>query len=206
MGVDFLARELEFTGWPARDNRISFPGFTGLHTLLFYAFHPETRDELESAAFLIEKGIAVDAVDDKDRTVSMIAYALGWDSALRMGNGSYRGDLWDAALALSGYDLAEFRSDFPRVARYDGRYTRANFEMLWRGIEDRCPYWDDRRWPETGGDSDFGSHDLYGNLVSDSDWEDDSDALTEVEDDEDSNSDEGDHSLSEVGSDSLDTD
>lgn len=132
-------------------------GFTSLHTLVYFAWNPSTRDELESLMYLIQRGVSVYAVDDKHRSVSMTAYIENefereceWTPI-----GGYRGDLWDAALATCGYNLWEFRKIYPRLPRYDSRYKRSDFERLWEGIEHLCPYWDDRRWPETGTRSDY---------------------------------------------------
>ncbi|KAL2679302.1 hypothetical protein Neosp_010074 [[Neocosmospora] mangrovei] len=69
--------------------------------------------------------------------------------------GSYRGDLWDAAVTICGYDLTQFRASYPRVPRYNKGYSRQDFERLWLGHESLCPYWDDKRYPEAGGDEDY---------------------------------------------------
>ncbi|KAF4947376.1 hypothetical protein FGADI_10447 [Fusarium gaditjirri] len=60
---------------------------------------------------------------------------------------SAKGDVWDAALTYLGYDILKTRRHYPRKARYIGGYTRKDFEELWYGQEDNCPYWDDRPWP-----------------------------------------------------------
>lgn len=66
--------------------------------------------------------------------------------------GSYSGDLWNSVLSESGHDLAEFRARFPRRAGYTLLYTRDDFEMLWRGREEFCPYYDDPPvWTVEGG-------------------------------------------------------
>ncbi|KAM0562977.1 hypothetical protein ACHAPJ_001820 [Fusarium lateritium] len=57
------------------------------------------------------------------------------------------GDVWDAALHICGYDIAQFRSYRRRRPRYVQGYTREDFEELWMGREDQCPYWDDKPWP-----------------------------------------------------------
>lgn len=62
--------------------------------------------------------------------------------------GSYGGDLWDFMLDTCGYEIMEFRKSHPRKAQYVGIYTRQDFELLWEGREHRCPYWDDKIWPE----------------------------------------------------------
>ncbi|KAL2210407.1 hypothetical protein CC79DRAFT_1365801 [Sarocladium strictum] len=138
-------------------------GFTALHSLVEVAHFPSTKDEIESLIYLIQQGCSIRAVCDRGRSVSRVAYSANiveredghWSECI----GGYRGDLWDAALATCGYDLLGFREDFPRVPWYDQNYQRADFERLWEGIEHLCPYWDDCRWPETGGDSDhFNRH------------------------------------------------
>lgn len=130
--------------------------FTCLHCLVLEAHSPSTNDELESLVYLIQNGVDVRAVDCEGRSVSIVAYKLNYiEPELGLDHfGGYRGDLWDAALATCGYDLLEFRKDYPRTPRYGTEYERADFERLWEGIEERCPYWDHGRWPETGGDSD----------------------------------------------------
>ncbi|CZR37767.1 uncharacterized protein FPRO_07042 [Fusarium proliferatum ET1] len=58
------------------------------------------------------------------------------------------GDLWDSVLDICGYDVSKFRRNYPRKASYKNGYSREIFEELWRGSEDRCPYWNDDPWPE----------------------------------------------------------
>lgn len=163
MCADFGAREVGIPRDP-----ISRPGFTALHSLAYWVHHPQTRDELESFIFLIKKGISVHAVDDEGQTVSMVANSINpskWYPSKWYG--SYRGDLWDAALAACGYDLKEFRKDYPRVvAHHFRRYDRGDFETLWQGMGHLFPYWDDRRWPETGVNSDYRARPLLGGLSS----------------------------------------
>jgi len=65
-----------------------------------------------------------------------------------MSQSSLMGDLWDSILDLVGYDITSFRQDYPRIASYKNGYTREIFEQLWRGREERCPYWDDEPWPK----------------------------------------------------------
>lgn len=72
---------------------------------------------------------------------------------LNSGLGSYSGDLWDVALDTCGYSISNFRKGSPRKAFYTAKYSRRDFEKLWEGREDRCPYWDDEEWhsPEDHG-------------------------------------------------------
>ncbi|CVK85714.1 uncharacterized protein FMAN_06730 [Fusarium mangiferae] len=65
-----------------------------------------------------------------------------------MTQSSLMGDLWDTVLDICGYDISKFRRDYPRKASYKNGYSREIFEELWRGREDRCPYWNDDPWPE----------------------------------------------------------
>jgi hypothetical protein len=136
-----------------------YGGFTPLHGLIHDARFPHTNDELESLVYLINRGASVFTVDSNRRSVSATAYTKTIYDKKRNASfrhiGGYRGDLWDATLAICGYDLLEFRKDYPRSPRYRIDYERSDFERLWKGIEHLCPYWDDRRWPEVGGDGDY---------------------------------------------------
>ena len=98
--------------------------------------------DFESIKYLISLGSDV-------RTVQ---YGLSCsDVAYRNGeNGSWCGDVWDAALAACGYDVLEFRKGYPRKVCYIGRYTRVVFEEVWRGMESFCPYYDDQDWYPEG--------------------------------------------------------
>lgn len=138
-------------------------GVTVLHVLVGEAHCPSTRDELESLDFLIRQGCDVREVCDASISVSKMAYKKNQHECQGVLKpvGGYRGDLWDAALVRCGYDLLEFRKEHPRVPRYNEMYRRADFERLWEGLEHLCPYWDDRRWPENGGDSDLFEDDSF---------------------------------------------
>ncbi|KAF5687093.1 hypothetical protein FCIRC_2481 [Fusarium circinatum] len=67
-----------------------------------------------------------------------------------------RADLWGKTpsdfvygdIYISGYDISRFRCNYPRRARYKNGYSREIFEELWRGREERCPYWNNEPWPE----------------------------------------------------------
>ncbi|KAJ4360872.1 uncharacterized protein N0V89_001439 [Didymosphaeria variabile] len=122
----------------------NYDGETCLHRLCSkdgysYIIPENMRDCLD---FLLEQGADLRVTDDKGRSVADVAYS-------HMGT-RFRGmvgDVFDACLARHGYDLYEFRKRKPRVARYNEVYQRIDFERLWEGIEDQCPYWDDKPWP-----------------------------------------------------------
>ncbi|RGP66883.1 hypothetical protein FSPOR_6265 [Fusarium sporotrichioides] len=129
----------------------------------------------ERLVLLLEHGADPFAEDNQGRSISEIAYnKLGLRDEIL---GSY-GDVWDAALHASGWDIRQFRTIRRRKPRYDSFYTRADFEELWRGREDECPYWDDRPWPPLGPgeeDSDFDRDDISCFELSDSDSTEDED-------------------------------
>ena len=124
-------------------------GQTCLH-LLFYHQTTPCGDILKDLLRLfIDKGADVYAIDKFGRSVSNVAYSdicrtAGEDQS------SYRGDLWDAVLDAYGFNILEFRTEYPRNARYTNNYSRKDFELLWKDREHRCPYWDDRDWPYFG--------------------------------------------------------
>lgn len=130
-------------------------GFTCLHSLVHTAHRKKDQGDLESLTFLIQHGADTLACDHHQNTVSMRAYLPNENDNYYSSKGSYRGDLWDAALVICGYELTDFRASYPRVARYNKNYSREDFERLWLGKEHLCPYWDDKRYPETGGSDDY---------------------------------------------------
>ncbi|KAM5354570.1 hypothetical protein ACJ41O_001217 [Fusarium nematophilum] len=130
-------------------------GFTCLHSLVYTAHRTRDRDDLETLVFLIQRGADTLALDHHQNTVSMRAYLPNENDNYYTSKGSYRGDLWDAALAICGYDLSKSRASYPRVPRYNKSYTRKDFERLWLGNESSCPYWDNERYPEMGGCDDY---------------------------------------------------
>ncbi|KAF4436708.1 hypothetical protein FACUT_6303 [Fusarium acutatum] len=130
-------------------------GFTCLHSLVYKAHRSRDRDELEAVVFLIQQGADILAVDHHQHSVSMRAYLPNDGDNQYSSKGSYRGDLWDAALTICGYDINPHRDAYPRVPRYNRIYRRKDFEKLWEGYEALCPYWTDERYPETGGDDDY---------------------------------------------------
>ncbi|EMT71109.1 hypothetical protein NOF04DRAFT_13591 [Fusarium oxysporum II5] len=130
-------------------------GFTCLHSLVYKAHRSRDRDELEAVVFLIQQGADILAVDHHQHSVSMRAYLPNDGDNQYSSKGSYRGDLWDAALTICGHDVSQYRHAYPRVPRYNRNYRRKDFERLWEGYEALCPYWNDERYPETGGDDDY---------------------------------------------------
>ncbi len=115
--------------------------------------------------FLLERGADAYAKTFKGVSVSEIAYTSRFELYL----GSYIGDLWDSVLALSGYEVVDFRRGFPRKGIYKHHYTREIFEQLWSGNENLCPYYDDAAvdtWV-TFSDGDDGAHSEYLELGDD---------------------------------------
>ncbi|KAK3312744.1 hypothetical protein B0H66DRAFT_379971 [Apodospora peruviana] len=125
-------------------------GRTCLHTFFDDSVRPPSNHYQyrwkRLLTFLISRGANVYATDYEVRPVSAAAYEKSCRD-VKYGSGSYRGDLWDSVLDACGYDILEFRKgEFPRRAEYTSQYTRADFEDLWKGREERCPYWNDLPW------------------------------------------------------------
>ncbi|CEI40906.1 hypothetical protein FVEN_g1467 [Fusarium venenatum] len=165
----------------------SSKGETCLHLLVDHT--PPEQDiiiRLECLVYLLQQGADPHARDNEGRTPSSIAYSmLGHRDTI---DGTL-GDVWDAALHISGFDISHFRTISRRLPRYDPSfYTRQMFEELWIGREDQCPYWDDEPWPPAGpGERDRDHHsdmDSYG-CVSDFDVSHDGNLSEEEEDDDD---------------------
>ncbi|KAI1120087.1 ankyrin repeat-containing domain protein [Nemania abortiva] len=119
-------------------------GRSCLHEFVLRSYAPieydaDVRDRFLAIRLLVERGADVYAVDKFNRSVCEVAYNA---PAYRASHGGFAGDLWDAALQSCGYDIAAFRKNHQRRARYIEDYTRRHFEMLWEGMEDQCPYWD----------------------------------------------------------------
>ncbi|KAJ2979072.1 hypothetical protein NUW58_g7299 [Xylaria curta] len=141
----------------SRVDEIDPRGSTCLHLFFRSRLKPPSKENwLDALIYTIRKGADVYAADGTGITVSQMAYAQsncrdinypGYDDKYSFG--SYRGDLWDAALNASGYDILEFRKPHPRRARYTQKYTRQDFESLWQDRKHLCPYWDDAEWPAT---------------------------------------------------------
>ncbi|CAI4212638.1 unnamed protein product [Parascedosporium putredinis] len=95
---------------------------------------------------LIQHGADIHGIDYLGHSVSHKAYhPKHGDSGLWDDDGSLRGDLWDYALTMCGYDISEFGGAYCRRARYTKRYRRADFEALWEGNEHLCPYFNSRK-------------------------------------------------------------
>lgn len=107
-------------------------------------------------SYLIKHGADVHFEDWYGLQPSDYAYGATCQACYDFGN-SAKGDVWDAALTNSGYDIPESRKYYPRKARYIAGYTRGDFEKLWHGQEDNCPYWDDQLWPPPFEQSDTAS-------------------------------------------------
>ncbi|KAK6837921.1 hypothetical protein PG990_014780 [Apiospora arundinis] len=135
-----------------------------LHRCILYLrlTKPSTK-EFEAIRYLVLKGANVNAVDNNGLSVSTYAYERILEHQW-MARSSYAGDLWDSVLQSCGYDIENFRCVHrQRKARYLTRsggyfqmyeYRRSDFEDLWRGREQFCPYWDDKPWPPgTGQDT-----------------------------------------------------
>lgn len=104
----------------------------------------EGRDLL---VYLISRGTDPLAADISGTTPSYLAYG-SMCKPCSMTQSSFMGDLWDTVLDICGYDISRFRCNYPRKASYKNGYSREVFEELWRGREERCPYWNDEPWPE----------------------------------------------------------
>ncbi|KAF5573888.1 hypothetical protein FPANT_12072 [Fusarium pseudoanthophilum] len=104
----------------------------------------ERRDLLN---YLISRGIDPCTAKIVGQTPSYSAYG-SMCKPCSMSQSSLMGDLWDTVLDICGYDISAFRCNYPRRASYKNGYSRGTFEELWRGREERCPYWNDEPWPE----------------------------------------------------------
>lgn len=119
----------------ARDNA----GATSLHLAIENAKRP-LSGEAEALAYLLGQGADVHATTAEGLSVSEVAYTTSsTDVVYKLG--SYRGDLWDAVLAGAGYDVVKFRRGWPRKENFTAQYTPNHFQELWKGQEDRCPYY-----------------------------------------------------------------
>lgn len=120
-------------------------GKSCLHLIDIGGVHQTEKREIIS--FLIDSGADIFARDFDDVSVSEARYSP--DSRSSMGStGSSNGDIWDNVLARRGYNIAEFRKGWPRVAKYVtgnywwySNYEREDFELLWEGMEHLCPYY-----------------------------------------------------------------
>jgi hypothetical protein len=94
---------------------------------------------LDICKYAVRSGADVDAVDYSGTSVSVMAY----NCIDRQYGNSRVGDMWDRILAGAGFDVAAFRkrNGIPRKARYDWGYTRSDFEAMWVGMTELCPYY-----------------------------------------------------------------
>lgn len=132
-------------------------GRTCLHECIHYLFRASNRVEYEAIRYLVSQGADPRAINNDGLSVSDYAYEMFTTYRIEIKESSYVGDLWDSVLQSCGYDIADFRCVHrQRKARYVDRfrgwkdrynYGRSNFEELWRGREQFCPYWDDEPWP-----------------------------------------------------------
>jgi hypothetical protein len=123
-------------------------GAGGLHVSVLTACRPGTFKERDGLIYFIQSGLDVHAKDVQGDSVTQYAYfgSARTASTSRAEDdeySGYRGDLWDVALVLCRYDLEGFRRICPRKAHYTKSYSRSDFERLWAGYEDQCPYWND---------------------------------------------------------------
>ncbi|RSL69872.1 hypothetical protein CEP53_002038 [Fusarium sp. AF-6] len=109
--------------------------------------HVQVRTEI--LLFLVSRGADVYSTDSKGRPVSDYAYNQVFCTTCNETYPPYLGDLWDSVLDECGYNISEFRKLHPRKPRYNDIYTRQVFKQLWQGREDRCPYWNDAKWPDS---------------------------------------------------------
>ncbi|KAF5568579.1 hypothetical protein FNAPI_124 [Fusarium napiforme] len=140
------------------DVNSTFLGQTSLH-LLFSKCHPWLEylsEYTDILSYLIGHGADIHFEDLDGFQPSDYAYGAVCEACYVFSN-SAKGDVWDAALTHLGYDILEYRRYCPRTARYITGYTRGDFERLWQGQEDKCPYWDDRLWPPSSEQSDAAS-------------------------------------------------
>ncbi|KAI1260067.1 hypothetical protein F5Y18DRAFT_270352 [Xylariaceae sp. FL1019] len=119
---------------------------------------PSEVNWLKALIRLVQNGTDIFAVDKWGVTVSDIAYAelVCYEFDNEDSLGSYRGDLFDALLSACHYSIADFRRNRPRIARYTEWYCRQDFEKLWEGREQLCPYWNDEVWPALPQPADVG--------------------------------------------------
>ncbi|KAK9416829.1 putative Ankyrin [Seiridium unicorne] len=123
-------------------------GRSCLHSLMGFDRPTEVFDWPRIIAYMIKRGADIHATSYAGISVSDFAYRKHCSDC---DSGEYfRGDVWDLALEISGHGdkILEFRKKSPRAVKYFSAYTRADFERLWKGREERCPYWNDAVWPD----------------------------------------------------------
>jgi len=131
----------------------------GVFTMSPSAWAERIRSALE---YLINSGAEVDAVDEDGKSVSIYAYEP-LKGVPKLQAGSFRGDLWDRVLAGTGFDVASYRNNngIPRRAMYTWDYTRKDFEHLWEGMGELCPYYDDDKYAWSGSEYLLGFRSLW---------------------------------------------
>lgn len=124
-------------------------GKTCLHELLFFVGRNGSPSDkiqfLNACQYLVRNGADVYAVDYSRISVSKAAYDPRWKRVV----GSFGGDIWDRVLAGAGYDVASFRTrhNIPRRDSYTADYKRSDFEAMWAGMTELCPYCHDLEPP-----------------------------------------------------------
>ncbi|KAF2255236.1 hypothetical protein BU26DRAFT_152689 [Trematosphaeria pertusa] len=122
----------------ARDNR----GMTCLHIAVQSARprnHLNTRveEDMEAITLLTQRGADIFTTDYSGRSIFDDAYVC--DHEKEYPRGSYRGDLWDAALFRCGHGEHIQRPE-ERMCHYTQWYTEEEFARLWEGMAQDCPY------------------------------------------------------------------
>ncbi|CAO2648891.1 Nn.00g098400.m01.CDS01 [Neocucurbitaria sp. VM-36] len=120
----------------ARDNQ----GLNCLHKVFQIYRYSHYKKDMEVLVVLIQRGADILAKDWFGRSIFDYAYECDHEGCRP--TGSYRGDLWDAALARCGYEKY-IRSPQTRLCHVTTKYTKEHFEGLWEGIEHECPYLSD---------------------------------------------------------------
>lgn len=97
----------------------------------------EYKRQFDALVLLICRGANVFATDIDGVSIFQTAYTCHHS---RFGdNGAFRGDLLDAVLVECGYG-EHIRKRGERLSHYEKRYTRWDFEWMWKGRERLCPY------------------------------------------------------------------
>ena len=113
-------------------------GLTCLHKAVVRA--RTCKNEMEAIVLLVQCGANIFTTDNLGRSIFDDAYDCDHEEYRPLGG--YRGDLWDAVLAQCGYE-SYIRRPEQRLCHYTVRYSREDFERLWKGREHLCPYFSD---------------------------------------------------------------